>query len=61
GVFKRNNYTGLNWSLVPSVIVEMGYMTHPEEDVKLNSADYQEKLVIGAVKGIAEYLNVTIN
>lgn len=61
GVFQRNTYTGLNWSEVPSVIVEMGYMTHPEEDVKLNSTDYQEKLVIGAVKGICEYLNVFID
>lgn len=61
GVFKRNTYTGLNWSTVPSVIVEMGYMTNPDEDVKLNSADYQEKLVIGALNGILEYLNVKIN
>lgn len=61
GVFKRNTYTGLNWSTVPSVIVEMGYMTNPEEDVKLNSADYQEKLVIGALNGILEYLKIEIN
>lgn len=61
GVFKRNTYTGLNWSTVPSVLVEMGYMTNPEEDQKLNDAGYQEMLVIGAVYGICEYLNVKIN
>ena len=61
GVFKRNTYTGLNWSTVPSVLVEMGYMTNPEEDEKLNSAEYQEKLVIGAVNGICEYLKIKIS
>ena len=61
GVFKRDTYTGLNWSEVPSVLVEMGYMTNPEEDEKLHSAEYQEKLVIGAVNGILEYLNVKTN
>ena len=60
GIFRRNTYTGLNFSTVPSVLVEMGYMTHPEEDVKLNSAEYQDQLVLGAVKGIMEFLNVPI-
>lgn len=58
GIFKRNTYTGLNWSTVPAVLVEMGYMTNPDEDVKLNSAEYQDQLVLGAVKGIMEYLNI---
>lgn len=61
GIFQRNTYTGLNWSEVPSVLVEMGYMTNPDEDVKLNSAEYQEKLVIGALNGILEYLNVSLD
>lgn len=61
GIFQRNTYTGLNWSTVPSVLVEMGYMTNPDEDVKLNSAEYQEKLVIGAVNGIMDYLNISLD
>jgi len=61
GIFQRNTYTGLNWSEVPSVLVEMGYMTNPDEDVKLNSAEYQEKLVIGALNGILEFLNVSLD
>ena len=39
----------------------MGYMTNPDEDVKLNSAEYQEKLVIGALNGILEFLNVSLD
>lgn len=58
-VYRRDTYTGLNYSTVPCVLVEMGYMTHPEEDKKLNDADYQEKLVIGAVKGIYAYFGIS--
>ena len=54
-VYKRDTYTGLNFSTVPCVLVEMGYMTHPEEDRKLNDAEYQNKLVLGAAKGIIAY------
>lgn len=56
-VYRRNTYTGLNYSTVPSVLVEMGYMTNPEEDRKLNDAEYQNKLVLGAAKGICAYFD----
>ena len=36
GIFRRDSYTGLNWSEVPSILVEMGFMTNEEEDYKLN-------------------------
>ena len=36
GIFRRDTYTGLNWSEVPSILVEMGFMTNEEEDYKLN-------------------------
>ena len=55
GVYKRDTYTGLNWSTVPCILVEMGYLTNPEEDVLLNSPDYQDKLVQGFVEGICSY------
>ncbi len=57
GVFKRNTYTGLNYSEVPSVLVEMGYMTNPQEDQKLNDPEYQMRLVAGMVNGIIGYVN----
>lgn len=55
GVFKRDTYSGLNWSEVPAMIVEMGFMSNPEEDMKLQDEEYQQKLVDGMVKGIAQY------
>ena len=55
GVFKRDSYTGLNWSEVPCVLIEMGYMTNPEEDLLLNDPGYQEKLALGIAEGLSAY------
>lgn len=58
GIFKRDTYTGMNWSTVPSILVEMGYMSNPREDVLLNDPDYQQKLVDGMVQGIIDYIRI---
>ena len=56
GIFRRDTYTGLNWSTVPSILVEMGFMTNEEEDYNLNDPEYQDKLVSGMVEGIRAYM-----
>jgi hypothetical protein len=43
---------------VPTVLIEMGFMTNPEEDEKLSDAVYLDSLVQGAVNGINLYLAV---
>ena len=55
GVFLRDTYTMNNWSIVPCILVEMGYMSNPEEDEKLIDPAYQDLLVQGMVEGIARY------
>lgn len=55
-IAKNNNYTGNNWSVVPCVLIEMGYNSNPAEDRLLNSPDYQDKLVRGMINGICVYL-----
>ena len=44
GIVSNDNYTGQNWSEVPCIMVECGYMSNKEEDVKLNTPEYQQKL-----------------
>ncbi len=56
GIFRRDTYTGLNWSEVPSILVEMGFMTNEEEDHKLNDPAYQDQLVEGMVEGVCAYM-----
>ena len=56
-VYKRDTYTGLNWSEVPCVLVELGYLSNAEEDALLNDAAYQEKLALALVWGMIDYVN----
>lgn len=56
GIVKRADLTGFNWAKVPSVLVEMGFMSNPVEDELLATEAYQAKLADGIAAGIVEYL-----
>lgn len=55
GVSKRNDLTGLNWSRVPAIYIEMGFMTNKAEDKKISNSDNWTKMAKGIADGIDSY------
>jgi N-acetylmuramoyl-L-alanine amidase len=57
GIVPRSDLSGFNWAKIPSILVEMGFMTNADEDVLMSKPDYQEKLADGMTKGIDQWFN----
>ena len=55
GIFQRGDLTGFNWSKVPVVLVEMGFMSNYSEDQMMSNPDYQRKLMQSIADGVEEY------
>ncbi|MCL4310303.1 MAG: N-acetylmuramoyl-L-alanine amidase [Actinomycetota bacterium] len=59
GIVKRSDLTGFNWSKVPAILVECGFMTDPAEEQKLISSDYQQQIAKALLLGIESYFSTS--
>jgi N-acetylmuramoyl-L-alanine amidase len=56
GLDERDDMTGFNWSSVPSIIPELGFMSNATEDRRLAGAEYQTTLARAMSDGAVQYL-----
>lgn len=55
GVIERTDLTGFNWSEIPSILIECGFMSNPDDDLKLSKPEYQKLLAQGILNGLISY------
>lgn len=55
GISVRNDMTGFNWTKVPIILIEMGFMTNPHEDSLMATTEYQQKMLDGIINGLKLY------
>lgn len=55
GLYQTDTMTGINWCTVPVTILEMGYMSNAEEDIRINTPEFQQQLIQGVCNGFNTY------
>lgn len=59
GVQKVDNSGMINWCSIPVSVVEMGFLTNPDEDRWLQTDEYREKIVDGILEAVNTYFGET--
>ena len=55
GVFVSDTMTGMNWSTVPVIILEVGFMSNAAEDQLMQDQTVQNNMAQGIANGIDKY------
>lgn len=58
GITGRSDLTGFNFSEIPTVLIEMGFMSNPDEDAMLSTDSYQDKIVSGIANSLLSWYGV---
>lgn len=61
GVVLRDDLTAFNWSNVPTLLIEMGFLSNKNEDMLLNNESYQNKMAQAIADGIEEAVKIEWN
>ena len=55
GVTARQDLTGFNWSEVPCVLLEMGFLTNAAEEANLIDPAYQDSIALGVAQAVVQW------
>lgn len=55
GCVTRDDLTGTNWSEIPVIVLEMGFMSNPAEDKQMQKKSFQKRMVQGICDGVDAY------
>lgn len=55
GIIDGDDMTGINWAKMPVTIIEIGFMSNPDEDQFICSDDGQNKIAQGLANGVDAY------
>ena len=56
GIAGRSDLSGFNYSRVPTVMIECGYLSNRMEDAQMAETSYRTKLANGIAAGVMAYL-----
>ena len=55
-IIETDSMTGLNWSEVPSTIIEMGFLSNQTDDLLMNTPAFHTSAAIGIANGLDAFL-----
>lgn len=55
GLVQRSDLTGFNWSEVPCILLEMGFLSNAEEDTRLAEQEYRQQIASGIAEGVCHW------
>lgn len=58
GIQMNDTMTGMNWSRVPVMILEMGFMSNENDDYSMADRQFRRQMVTGIADGIDQYFGI---